>query len=169
MAARLWTSSLQRTELTAAHIPHPDVFPEELDAPAEYMEESGAVWRQMRHRVFRNLDEIYAGTFDGMTEQQIAAADSRFGADRKVDKLATRYPHGESYLDIMTRLEPIILELHSYQEPLLIVSHQATLRILLGDSSFLLPAASFSVRLLAKLGSEFCLTSSAFLPTDTRN
>ena len=32
--------------------------------------------------------------------------DERFGADRKVDKLATRYPHGESYLDIMTRLEP---------------------------------------------------------------
>ena len=56
--------------------------------------------------------------------------DARFGANPKVDKLATRYPHGESYLDIMTRLEPLILELHSYQEPLLIVSHQATLRIL---------------------------------------
>lgn len=65
-----------------------------------------------------------------MTEKQIAEADERFGADRKVDKLATRYPHGESYLDIMTRLEPIILELHSYEEPLLIVSHQATLRVL---------------------------------------
>ena len=39
----------------------------------------------MRHRVYRNLDEIYAGTYDGMTEKQIAAADERFGADRKVD------------------------------------------------------------------------------------
>jgi broad specificity phosphatase PhoE len=74
-----------------------------------------------------------------MTEKEIATMDARFGADRKVDKLATRYPHGESYLDIMTRLEPLILELHSYQEPLLIVSHQATLRVLraylLRDSS----------------------------------
>jgi hypothetical protein len=35
-----------------------------------------------------------------MTEKQIAAVDERFGADRKVDKLATRYPHGESYLDV---------------------------------------------------------------------
>ena len=71
-----------------------------------------------------------AGTFDGMTEEQIKCVDERFGADRKVDKLATRYPHGESYLDIMTRLEPLVLELHSYREPLLIVSHQATLRVL---------------------------------------
>jgi broad specificity phosphatase PhoE len=65
-----------------------------------------------------------------MTEEQIAAIDERFGADRKVDKLATRYPHGESYLDLITRLEPLIHELHSYQEPVLIVSHQATLRVL---------------------------------------
>ena len=65
-----------------------------------------------------------------MTEEQIAAVDPRFGADRMVDKLATRYPHGESYLDLITRLEPLIHELHSFQEPLLIVSHQATLRVL---------------------------------------
>ena len=88
------------------------------------------VWKQMRPRVYRNLDEIYAGTYDGLTEKQIAAVDARFGADRKVDKLATRYPHGESYLDLITRLEPLIHELHSYEEPLLIVSHQATLRVL---------------------------------------
>merc|ERR1719163_1441419 len=76
------------------------------------------VWEQMRPRVYRNLDEIYAGKYDGMTEEQIAAADPRFGADRSVDKLATRYPHGESYLDLITRLEPLIHELHSYEEPL---------------------------------------------------
>ena len=80
----------------------------------------------MRHRVYRNLDEIYAGTYDGMTEAQIAEQDQRFGEDRKVDKLGTRYPHGESYLDLITRLEPLIHELHSFQEPLLIVSHQVT-------------------------------------------
>jgi broad specificity phosphatase PhoE len=127
VAARLWTSSLQRTEQTAAYIPHPEVDVSELQTQTMEM---GDVWEQMRHRVFRNLDEIYAGTYDGMTEDEIAAADARFGADRKVDKLATRYPHGESYLDLITRLEPLIHELHAYQEPLLIVSHQATLRVL---------------------------------------
>ena len=92
--------------------------------------EEATIWKQMRHRVYRNLDEIYAGTYDGMTEAQIAEQDQRFGEDRKVDKLGTRYPHGESYLDLITRLEPLIHELHSFQEPLLIVSHQATLRVL---------------------------------------
>ena len=41
------------------------------------------MWKQMRHRVYRNLDEIYAGTYDGMTEAQIASADERFGEDRR--------------------------------------------------------------------------------------
>jgi len=127
--ARLWTSSLQRTELTAKEIPHPELDGSLLNERSGRLEEL-KVWKQMRHRVYRNLDEIYAGTYDGMTEKQIADADERFGEDRKVDKLATRYPHGESYLDLITRLEPLIHELHSYEEPLLIVSHQATLRVL---------------------------------------
>jgi len=129
VAARLWTSSLQRAEQTAAYIPHPEVAASELEARTIVMEDLN-VWDQMRHRVYRNLDEIYAGTFDGMTEAQIAATDARFGVDRSVDKLATRYPHGESYLDLITRIEPLIHELHAFEEPLLIVSHQATLRVL---------------------------------------
>ena len=129
VAARLWTSSLQRTELTAAYIPHPDLVGSELEAHTHVMEDH-LMWKQMRHRVYRNLDEIYAGTYDGMTEDEIKVIDARFGADREVDKLATRYPHGESYLDLITRLEPLVHELHSYEEPLLIISHQATLRVL---------------------------------------
>ena len=41
-----------------------------------------------------------------------------------------RYPKGESYLDLITRLEPLVHELLAYREPLLIVSHQAVLRVL---------------------------------------
>eukprot|EP00622_Pseudochattonella_farcimen_P006454 FR742264.1.p1 GENE.FR742264.1~~FR742264.1.p1 ORF type:complete len:143 (+),score=7.84 FR742264.1:62-430(+) len=48
---------------------------------------------------------------------------------RKRDKLGYRYPRGESYLDLIARLDPLIHELESYKEPLLIVSHQATLRM----------------------------------------
>jgi hypothetical protein len=55
--ARLWTSSLQRTELTAAHIPHPSLHRDEVETPTEALEDL-PTWRQMRHRVFRNLDEI---------------------------------------------------------------------------------------------------------------
>ena len=112
--SRLWTSSLQRTILTAEHIPHPIIAVNEfcnhgvLDleaadaAPCKHDENghasgastsdevrdhirrshitSGAspppelqdvdndgVWEQMAPRVYRNLDEIFAGEYEGMT------------------------------------------------------------------------------------------------------
>lgn len=49
---------------------------------------------------------------------------------RKVDKLAYRYPRGESYLDVIARIEPIVLEMERHREPLLIVGHQGILRII---------------------------------------
>ncbi|KAF4520444.1 hypothetical protein B566_EDAN004016 [Ephemera danica] len=49
----------------------------------------------------------------------------------QTDKLRYRYPWGESYVDIMTRLEPVIIELE-HTSNILVVSHQAVLRCLLG-------------------------------------
>ncbi|EWM24455.1 bifunctional 6-phosphofructo-2-kinase [Nannochloropsis gaditana] len=37
---------------------------------------------------------------------------------------------GESYLDVIARLEPIIIEMERHREPLLIVGHQGILRII---------------------------------------
>ena len=54
--ARLLTSSLRRTQLTARHISHDKL-------------EDG--WIVMRPKVLRNLDEIYAGVFDGYTYKEI--------------------------------------------------------------------------------------------------
>ena len=52
--ARLWTSSLQRTIQTAQHIPHPEMPPDD----------EGFTWTQMAPRVYRNIDEIYAGEYE---------------------------------------------------------------------------------------------------------
>ena len=49
---------------------------------------------------------------------------------RALDKIGYRYPRGESYFDIVSRLDPLVHEIESYREPLLIVSHQAVLRVL---------------------------------------
>lgn len=49
---------------------------------------------------------------------------------RKEDKLGYRYPRGESYLDVISRLDPLVHELESYSEPVLIVGHQAVLRLI---------------------------------------
>lgn len=51
-AARLWTSSLVRTVQTARHIPHPTVA---------HPETGTREWIQMDHRIYRSLDELYAG------------------------------------------------------------------------------------------------------------
>jgi len=143
--ARLWTSSLQRTILTANHIPHPTKLAAEfhsddenafLGAAAASQEKAWKknerkedVWEQTAPRVHRSLDEIFAGEYEGMTYEEIKAKDAKEAALRKVDKLGYRYPRGESYFDILNRLDPLVHEMESYHEPVLIVSHQAVLRV----------------------------------------
>ena len=45
---------------------------------------------------------------------------------RKANKFAYRYPRGESYIDLIARLEPIAHEMERQREPLLVVAHQAS-------------------------------------------
>lgn len=55
------------------------------------------------------------GSCDGMTYEEI---ERKFPAEferRKTDKLAYRYPRGESYLDVIARLEPMIMEMERHR------------------------------------------------------
>ncbi|PNY05712.1 6-phosphofructo-2-kinase/fructose-2,6-bisphosphatase-like protein, partial [Trifolium pratense] len=105
-AASIWTSTLQRTILTAGPI---GGFPK-------------IQWRA--------LDEIDAGVCDGMTYEEIKKNMPEEYESRKKDKLRYRYPRGESYLDVIQRLEPVIIELERQRAPVVVVSHQAVLRAL---------------------------------------
>ncbi len=100
---RVWTSTLERTRQTAAP----------LGLPTEE-------WRA--------LDEIDAGDFDGMTYDEIRTTRPSEHAARRENKLAYRYPRGESYVDVIRRLEPVIVELERERRPVLVVAHQAVLR-----------------------------------------
>jgi len=51
---------------------------------------------------------------------------------RQKDKLRYRYPGGESYLDLIARVTPLILELERKTESVFIVSHQGVLRTIIG-------------------------------------
>ena len=64
----------------------------------------------MRQKRWNNLDEIYAGVCDGMTYKEIEAQMPEEWNRRQQDKLAYRYPRGESYLDVIHRLDPIVHE-----------------------------------------------------------
>jgi 6-phosphofructo-2-kinase/fructose-2,6-biphosphatase len=43
-----------------------------------------------------------------------------------------RYPSGESYMDVIQRLEPVIIEIERERECVVVVAHQAVLRALYG-------------------------------------
>lgn len=116
--ARLWTSTLKRTRNTARHITQPTIIVD------------GYPWTQMKPRVWSNLDEIYAGACDGLTYEEIKEKFPKEAGLRKKDKLTYRYPRGESYLDVIQRLEPLVQEIERHREPLLIVGHQGVLRMI---------------------------------------
>lgn len=122
---RLWTSTLRRTRETAQFIKQSKILISDKDDPSVKVE-----WVQMRPRAWHHLDELFAGSCDGMTYEEIEAAFPEEFDRRLVDKLAYRYPRGESYLDVIARLEPIIIEMERHREPLLVVGHQGILRII---------------------------------------
>lgn len=98
----VWTSTLIRTQQTAQELPY----------------------KQLQ---WKALDELDAGVCDGMTYEEI---EEKYPGDFKArdeNKYEYRYPGGESYRDVVIRLEPIIMELER-QENILIVTHQAVLR-----------------------------------------
>ena len=101
----VWTSTLRRTIETA----------EALGLPT---------------RAWRALDEIDAGVCDGMTYEEIADGMPQEYEARQADKFRYRYPRGESYQDVIQRLEPVIFELERERRPVLVIGHQAVLRAL---------------------------------------
>jgi len=102
---RVWTSWMKRTIQTARGI----------QAPQER-------WKA--------LNEIDAGICEGMTYEEIKAEHPVDYAARERNKMTYRYPRGESYQDLISRLETVIMELER-QENVLVVGHQAVLRCIL--------------------------------------
>lgn len=104
---------------------------------------------------WRSLREIEVGVCDGLSYEQVKV---RFPLEYKArvqDKLRYRYPRGESYFDVITRLESIIFEIERNEGPLLIVAHQAVLRCLyayfLDLSTEELPFVSIPLNTLIRL------------------
>lgn len=80
----------------------------------------------------RLLNEIHAGICENMTDLEILKTMPEILEQRKANKLTYRYPEGESYLDLLERLQYFILQILSIDKPILIIAHRAINRILLG-------------------------------------
>ncbi|XP_022532872.1 6-phosphofructo-2-kinase/fructose-2,6-bisphosphatase 1 isoform X2 [Astyanax mexicanus] len=102
---KVWTSHMKRTIQTA--------------------EALGVAYEQ-----WKALNEIDAGMCEEMTYEKIQENYPEEFAMRDQDKYRYRYPKGESYEDLVHRLEPVIMELER-QENVLVICHQAVMRCLL--------------------------------------
>lgn len=81
----------------------------------------------------RMLDELNAGSMEGMTYQEIRTKCKNEYELRQRDKLQYRYPGpgGEGYLDIISRLRRLVLEIERMQDHVLVVGHRSITRVLL--------------------------------------
>jgi len=91
---------------------------------------AGAVDIGIQAVPLKRLDEISTGLYDGLTYAEIEERYPNEAEERKKDKLRYRYPEGESYMDIIQRVEPIIFAIEKSKEPVIIVAHQAIIRCL---------------------------------------
>ncbi|XP_069798389.1 6-phosphofructo-2-kinase/fructose-2,6-bisphosphatase 2-like isoform X2 [Narcine bancroftii] len=102
---KVWTSQLKRTIQSA----------EALGVPYEQ---------------WKILNEIDAGVCEELTYSEIQDKYPDEFALRDQDKYHYRYPGGESYQDLVQRVEPVIMELER-QGDVLVIAHQAVMRCLI--------------------------------------
>eukprot|EP00124_Ichthyophonus_hoferi_P004135 Ihof_evm3s419 gene=Ihof_evmTU3s419 len=104
----VWTSTLQRAIGTCSYL------------PPSYIYNQTAM-----------LNEIFAGQCEGMSYGRIMHEYPCEFLARAQDKLHYRYPgSGESYIDIVERVRPLIIEIERCKNPVVIVGHMSTLRAL---------------------------------------
>lgn len=107
----VWTSMLRRSIDTAKH------FDEDIFDIKE----------------MRMLNELGAGICDGMTYPEIKIKYPQEYQARMSNKIEYRYPGlgGESYLDVINRIRPVIVEVERMTDNALIIAHRVVCRILL--------------------------------------
>ena len=77
------------------------------------------------------LDEINAGIAENLTFSEFSEQYPLEYMKRNNNKLTYRYPNGESYIDLISRTQPVIDEVLASNQDTIIVSHQAISRALL--------------------------------------
>ncbi|XP_053572397.1 6-phosphofructo-2-kinase/fructose-2,6-bisphosphatase 3 isoform X2 [Bombina bombina] len=102
---KVWSSQLRRSVQTS----------QGLDVPYEQ-------WKA--------LNELDAGVCEEMTYDEVKEFYPEEFSLRSQDKYHYRYPSGESYQDLVQRLEPVIMELER-QGNVVVICHQAVMRCLL--------------------------------------
>ncbi|GET93075.1 fructose-6-phosphate2-kinase/fructose-2,6-bisph os phatase-likeprotein [Leishmania tarentolae] len=107
----VWCSQLRRTQRTAQ--PTADILSHGVLKP------------------FKWLNEIHAGICEDMTNEEVKSLYPFIQRFRHTDKVGFRYPDGESYVDLVRRLTPLLNDLNNCMKCVVVVAHQAVLRTML--------------------------------------
>ena len=76
------------------------------------------------------LNEIDGGICENMTYEEVKQKMPDLFSKRYQDKFNFKYPEGESYFDLIQRVKEFILELNRLDKPILIISHNAVIRVI---------------------------------------
>lgn len=150
---QVWTSTLKRTIQTGSKLPYPKLTwksLDELDAGAMPSQHRPVIevlisWRGLRWYDIRGKHKFQLlkcrsdsvglqGNWGAagcllekfLNDNDVQQAYPDDFANRDEDKFNYRYRGGESYRDVVVRLEPVIMELER-QENILIIGHQVSL------------------------------------------
>ena len=107
---QIWTSQLLRARQTA---------------------EPAATRLGIKTLQWSSLNEIHAGVCEDMTYDEVARVYPLIAKFRGDHKYTFRYPQGESYQDLVLRIEPLIMALENANRTVIVIAHQAVLRALL--------------------------------------
>ncbi len=77
------------------------------------------------------LNEIDGGICENMTYDEVKEKMPDLFKNRKNNKFHFKYPEGESYFDLILRLKEFILEINRLDKPVLIITHNAVVRVIL--------------------------------------
>jgi len=76
------------------------------------------------------LDHINTGLYSDLSLDQIQTNFPDMYKKWKTDTFHFRYPEGESFADLVHRLDPFILQLERLVDPILVIAHETVIKIL---------------------------------------
>lgn len=92
-----------------------------------------ATWEMLPFAInqFSNLNPLDKGDFSGMELEEIREIDPQWYAELEADPFRTRFPGGECYSDLISRLESCIIDMEQQVCPVLVVSHVSVIQVLM--------------------------------------
>ncbi|GMG20630.1 unnamed protein product [Ambrosiozyma monospora] len=119
----IWTSNLKRSLETASYFAN----------DSNNNNHNNSYDEEYHFDSFRMLNDLSCGSMDSVKEDDFRLYHAEEYKNQLTNKLSYRFPGigGESYLDVIARLRPIIIELERLKDHVLLISHRVITRVLL--------------------------------------